>query len=49
MRLVIVRVVAVCALVGIYALSAPAGIAMLVAGFAYTIYQHQRASRSHAG
>jgi hypothetical protein len=49
MRLATVRMMAIGALVGMYALNPTLGVVMLVCGCAYTIYQHQHTTRSHAG
>jgi hypothetical protein len=49
MRLVAIRLIVMCALVGMYAFNATAGVVMLLAGYAYTIYRYSHEGRSHAG
>jgi hypothetical protein len=49
MRLVAIRLVVMCALVGMYAFDAMAGAIVLVAGYAYAIYRYAQHGRSHAG
>jgi hypothetical protein len=44
MRLAAFRMMAIGALVGMYALNPTAGVVMLICGLAYTIYQHQHAT-----